>query len=54
MNNFNYQFEIILPDSSTTYQYNDSPHLTQDFLDYLIDIDINIYDCIYTVTEVTN
>lgn len=54
MNNFKYEFAITFPNNDTTYQYNDSPHLTQDFLDYLIDIDIDISECIYTVTEVTD
>ena len=52
MNNFNYQFEITLPDSSTTFQYNDSPHLTEDFLDFLNEIDIDINKCIYKVTKI--
>ena len=34
-----------------TYQYNDSPHLTQDFIDFLEEIDIDIYNSIYKVTK---
>jgi hypothetical protein len=52
MSDFNYQFEITLPDGETTYQYNDSPQLTQDFIDFLEDIDINITQCIYKVTKI--
>jgi len=52
MTNFNYQFEITLQDSTTTYQYNDSPHLTEDFLDFLNEIDIDITKCIYKVTKI--
>tara|TARA_Y200000002_G_scaffold277878_1_gene232039 strand:+ start:1906 stop:2082 length:177 start_codon:yes stop_codon:yes gene_type:complete len=49
MNNFEYEFEIILPDGETTYQYNDSPHLTNNFIDFLNEVDINITKCIYKV-----
>ena len=49
MNNFEYEFEIILPDGETTYQYNDSPNLTNEFIDFLEEIDIDIYSCIYKV-----
>ena len=53
MSNFNYQFEIYqLGDDQPTYQYNDSPQLTQDFLDFLPDIDIDIHNSIYTVTKI--
>tara|TARA_Y200000002_G_C22214662_1_gene468939 strand:- start:83 stop:241 length:159 start_codon:yes stop_codon:yes gene_type:complete len=52
MNNFNYQFEITLPDSTTTYQYNDSPELTEDFIDFLNEVDIDINKCIYKVTKI--
>ena len=49
MNNFEYEFEIILPDGETTYQYNDSPELTNDFIDFLEEIHIDITQCIYKV-----
>ena len=49
MNNFDYEFEIILPDGETTYQYNDSPELTNDFIDFLEEIHIDITQCIYKV-----
>ena len=52
MSDFNYQFEITLPDGETTYQYNDSPQLTQDFIDFLEEIDIDIHNSIYTVTKI--
>jgi len=53
MSNFNYQFEIYqLGDDQPTYQYNDSPQLTQDFIDFLEEIDIDITQCIYKVTKV--
>jgi hypothetical protein len=51
MSNFNYEFEITLPDSSTTYQYNDSPQLTEEFIEFLEEIDIDITQCIYKVTK---
>jgi len=53
MTNFNYQFEIYQHgDDQPTYQYNDSPQLTQDFLDFLEEIDIDIYNSIYTITKI--
>ena len=52
MSDFNYQFEITLPDGETTYQYNDSPQLTQDFIDFLEEVDIDIHNSIYTVTKI--
>ena len=52
MTDFNYEFEITLPDSSTTYQYNDSPKLTDDFIDFLTDINIDITKCIYKVNKI--
>ena len=52
MSNFNYEFEIILPDGELTYQYNNSPQLTQDFIDFLEEIDIDITQCIYKVTKI--
>jgi len=52
MSDFNYQFEITLPDGETTYQYNDSPQLTQDFIDFLEEIDIDIHNSIYKVTKI--
>tara|TARA_Y100000114_G_C11532038_1_gene218463 strand:- start:40 stop:198 length:159 start_codon:yes stop_codon:yes gene_type:complete len=51
MNNFNYEFEIILPDGDTTYQYNNSPELTEDFIDFLTEVDIDITKCIYKVNK---
>ena len=52
-NDFNYEFEIYLPgDDQPTYQYNDSPQLTQDFLDFLEEIHIDIHNSIYTVTKI--
>ncbi len=52
MTDFNYQFEITLPDGETTYQYNDSPQLTPDFIDFLEEIDIDIHNSIYKVTKI--
>ena len=53
MSNFNYQFKIYQPhDDEPTYQYNDSPQLTQDFIDFLEDIDIDIHNSIYTITKI--
>ena len=53
MSDFNYQFEIYQPgDDQPTYQYNDSPQLTQAFIDFLEEIDIDITQCIYKVTKI--
>ena len=53
MTNFNYEFEIYqLGDDQPTYQYNDSPQLTQDFIDFLEEIDIDIHNSIYKVTKI--
>jgi hypothetical protein len=52
MNNFDYEFEITLPDGETTYQYNNSPELTNDFIDFLEEIDIDITQCIYKVNKI--
>jgi hypothetical protein len=53
MSNFNYQFEIYQPgDDLPTYQYNDSPQLTEEFIDFLEEIDIDITQCIYKVTKI--
>ena len=52
MNNFEYEFEIILPDGEITYQYNDSSELTNDFINFLNEIDIDIDKCIYKVTKI--
>ena len=52
MNNFDYEFEIILPDGETTYQYNNSHELTNDFIDFLEEIDIDITQCIYKVNKI--
>ena len=54
MNNFNYEFEITLPDGDTTYQYNNSSTLTEEFIDFLNEVDIDINNCIYKVTKLTN
>ena len=51
MNNFDFEFEITLPDGETTYQYNDSPKLTIDFLDFLLEVGIDIHSCVYKVTK---
>jgi hypothetical protein len=52
-NDFNYEFEIYLPgEDLPTYQYNNSPQLTQDFIDFLEDIDIDIHNSIYKVTKI--
>ena len=53
MSNFNYQFEIYQHgDDQPTYQYNDSPQLTEEFIDFLEEIDIDISQCIYKVTKI--
>ena len=53
MSNFNYQFEIYQPgDDQPTYQYNDSPQLTEEFIDFLEEIHIDITQCIYKVTKI--
>ena len=52
MSDFNYEFKITLPDGETTYQYNDSPQLTQEFIDFLEEIDVDIHNSIYTVTKI--
>lgn len=49
VNDFIYEFEITLPDGEVTYQVNNSPKLTKEFIDYLEDIHIDIYQCIYKV-----
>ncbi len=54
MNDFNYEFEITLPDGETTYQYNDSPKLTIDFLDFLLENGIDIHSCVYKVTNINS
>jgi len=54
MNNFDYEFEITLLDGETTYQYNDSPKLTSDFIDFLEEVGIDIHSCIYKVTKIQN
>ena len=51
INEFIYEFEITLPDGEVCYQMNNSPHLTKEFVDYLEDIDIDIYQCIYKVFD---
>jgi len=53
MTHFNYQFEIYQHgDDQPTYQYNDSPQLTEEFIDFLEEIDIDITQCIYKVTKI--
>ena len=49
INDFIYEFEITLPDGEVCYQVNNSPKLTDDFVDFLEEIDIDIYQCIYKV-----
>ena len=49
INDFIYEFEITLPDGEVCYQVNNSPKLTKEFVDYLEEIDIDIYQCIYKV-----
>ena len=49
INDYIYEFEITLPDGEVCYQVNNSPKLTKEFVDYLEDIDIDIYQCIYKV-----
>jgi len=49
INDFIYEFEITLPDGEVCYQVNNSPKLTKEFVDYLEDINIDIYQCIYKV-----
>ncbi len=52
-NNLNYQFTIYQSnDTEPTYQYNDSPHLTKEFVEFLEEIDIDIYNSIYTITKI--
>ena len=53
MSNFNYEFEIYLPhDDQPTYQYNNSPQLTDEFIEFLEEIDIDITKCIYKVNKI--
>jgi hypothetical protein len=55
MNNFNYEFEIYLPDDETPmYICNDSPKLTKDFVEFLEEWDIDITECVYKVNKITN
>ena len=55
MNNFDYEFEIHLPDSDTPmYVCNDSPKLTEDFIDFLEGWDVDINECVYKVNKITN
>jgi len=52
MNNFNYEFEIYLPDSDTPmYVCNNSPKLTKDFVEFLEEWDVDITKCIYKVFD---
>ena len=51
-NNFTYEFEIYqLNEDEPTYQYNNSPELTPEFIEFLEDIDIDITTSIYKVTK---
>ena len=51
-NNYTYEFEIYQPnDDEPTYIVNNSPHITQEFIDYLESIDIDIHNSIYKVTK---
>ena len=52
MNNFDFEFEITLPDGETTYQYNNSPNLNNDFIDFLEEVRIDITQCIYKVNKI--
>ena len=52
MNNFNFEFEITLPDGETTYQYNDSPKLTIEFIDFLEEVDIFLPQCVYKINKI--
>ena len=55
MNNFNYEFEIHLPDSDTPmYVCKDSPKLTEDFIDFLEGWDVDINECVYKVNKITD
>ena len=49
-NEFIYEFEIYQHnDDEPTYQYNNSPQLTDEFIEFLEDIDIDIHNSIYKV-----
>lgn len=51
-NNFTYEFEIYqLNDDEPTYQYNNSPELTPEFIEFLEEIGIDIHNSIYKVTK---
>ena len=49
--NYEFEFEITLPDGETTYQYNNSSKLTEEFIDFLTEVDIDITQCIYKVNK---
>ena len=51
INVYIYEFEITLPDGAGCYHMNNSPKLTKEFVDYLEDIHIDIYQCIYKVFD---
>ena len=52
-NNYVYEFEIYQHnDDEPTYQYNNSPHLTKEFVEFLEEIDIDINNSIYTITKI--
>jgi len=52
-NNFTYEFEIYQhAGDEPTYQYNDSPELTPEFIEFLEEINIDINNSIYTVTKI--
>ena len=49
-NEYIYEFEIWQHnDDQPTYQYNNSPQLTDEFIEFLEEIDIDIHNCIYKV-----
>ena len=51
-NNHTYEFEIYQHnDDEPTYIVNNSSQLTQEFIDYLESIDIDIHNSIYKVTK---
>jgi hypothetical protein len=51
-NNYTYEFEIYQHnDDEPTYIVNNFPHLTQEFIDYLESIDIDIHNSIYKITK---
>ena len=53
INDFIYEFEITLPDGEVCYQVNNSPKLTKEFIDFLEDIDIDIYTKVLVSSSLT-